>query len=78
MIEILKNNLTTKIEKWLLEIEESVDKKTVIDISTVFEEIFASTMSEILLGEDVSDIKVDIDFRISNAGSDFVRKSLTL
>ena len=78
MIEILKNNLTTKIENWLLEIEESVDKKTVIDISTVFEEIFASTISEILLGEDVSDIKVDIDFRISNAGSDFVRKSLTL
>ena len=78
MMEVLKDKLRTMVDKWQKEIEESKEKKTIIDICVVFEELFCRNIAHILLGEDVSDMTVEIDVRVSNDSSDFVRKSLKL
>jgi len=63
MIEVMKDVMTERIEKWMAEIEVNPDKKTVIDISVEYEEILTSTILTINFGEDLSNTMIEIDMR---------------
>ena len=54
-MDVLKSKLNVLIDKWNTEIEASPEGKTVIDISTVFEELFCRNIVHISFGEDVSE-----------------------
>lgn len=80
MLDGLKGLLEERIEKWNAEIDASPDKKTVIDITIIFNEILTSNISVLCFGEDISMQQIDLDVRKSKNGSDFtlVRKRVTL
>jgi hypothetical protein len=54
MIDLTKDIMMERIEKWMTEIEAGTDKKTVIDIAVVYEEILTSSILTINFGEDLS------------------------
>jgi cytochrome P450 len=54
MMEVLKDQLMKKMDQWMSEIEACPDKKTMIDIATVFEDILTTNILTINFGEDIS------------------------
>ena len=60
MVHTLKSILADKCEKWAAATKQN-NGKTVIDISTEFQEIFARNMLTITLGEDISEELVEIN-----------------
>jgi len=63
------------------QIEESPDKKTTIDIASVFLELLTANILTVNFGEDLSKIPIEFYMREFTAGSpDFklVRKTVTL
>ena len=77
MMEVLKDQLQATIDKWMSEIEASPDKKTMIDIAVVFEDILASNIVTINFGEDISETPVEMDMRGATPG-ELVRKTVPL
>lgn len=68
-----------RIQKWMAEIEASPDKKTVIDIAIIYEEILTSTILTINFGEDLSNTFIEIDMREqTDSGVKLVRKTVPL
>ena len=63
MIEMMKDQLMVRIDKWLEEIKSSEDGKTIIDINKEFGEIICQNILTINFGEDISQTLVDIDMR---------------
>ena len=66
------------MDKWLKEIEESVDGNTKIDIAIEFEKLIARNIVHISFGEDISDMIVETDIPDSPGSTKFIRKKLTL
>ena len=60
MVHTLKDILAGKCEKWAAATRQN-NGKTVIDISTEFQEIFARNLLTIILGEDISEELVEIN-----------------
>ena len=59
LLEILKVKISDAISRWISEIDQSVQKSTLIDISKEFELIFARNIIHISFGEDISDHKFE-------------------
>jgi len=80
MMDLLKDMLIAKIEKWTAEIEASPDKRTIIDIAVVFEELLTSNILTVNFGEDLSNTPIEMEMREYTTGSDFhlVRKTVKL
>jgi hypothetical protein len=80
MMDLLKDILAAKIETWMAEIEASPDKKTIIDIAVVFEELLTSNILTVNFGEDLSNTPVEMYMREYKTGADFtlVRKTVKL
>jgi cytochrome P450 len=79
MMEVLKEKLSDLVDQWNTEIESSPDGKTVIDMAKVFEELFCRNIVHISFGEDVSEMKIEMDYRKNGRKStEFVRKTVTL
>ena len=80
VLEVLKDQMTSIVNQWLKEIESNPDKKTVIDIAVVFEEILTANILTFNFGEDISKIPIEMDMREESTGSNFklVRKTVTL
>lgn len=60
MLESIKDKMELYCEKWSAEIEASEDGSTTIDISKVFNEIFARNIFQICFGKDIALEKISI------------------
>ena len=60
MMEVLKGKIEGYFDEWNNEIAASKDKSYAIDISVVFERIFAHNLITIAFGEDINDQKFEI------------------
>jgi hypothetical protein len=78
MVDVMKNQYSVMIEKWLEEIDASPEKKTVIDIAVVFEELLAQNILTISFGEDISQTEVEVYMRNEDFGSDFTLELKTV
>ena len=71
MMEVLKCKIESSFDVWSKEIEAAPDKCYKIDITEVFEHIFAHNIITIAFGEDISDNKFTLLARKTKNGSDF-------
>ena len=60
MMEVLKGKIEFYFDIWNKEIDKSPDKSHKIDITYVFERIFAHNLVTIAFGEDINDDKFEI------------------
>jgi len=70
MMEVLKGIVESYIDEWSKEIEASSDKSHNIDITQIFERIFARDLITISFGENINDDKFDILMRASKNEAD--------
>ena len=77
MLEILKDQLMKRVNQWLAEIEENPEKKTIIDIAVIFEELLSANILTVNFGEDLSKKPIEMDMRGDTPGT-FVRKTVPL
>lgn len=80
MMKILKKKLEQRGKQWQKEIESSPDKKIIIDLSKTWEDLFFDNIAHVCFGSDIvtTGMKVEIDVRVSQEGSNFERKSLSI
>ena len=77
-MEVLKDLLAADIEIWKKRIAESPDKSTVIDMMVEFEQFFSKTVIMISFGEDVTNQKFKMQYRVDPHGSEFVEREVNL
>ena len=77
-MDVLKDKLNAWIDQINAEIDASPNGQTVNDIAVSFEKLFCRNIVHISFGEDVSDMKIEIDFLKNPTGSEFARKSVPL
>ena len=78
MMKVLKDKLNAFIDEINAEIDASPYGCTINDIAISFEKLFFSTIVHISFGEDVSDMQIEMDFRLNATSSEFVRKTVPL
>ena len=78
MMDVLKEKLNNYIDKVYAEIDASPDGQTTVDIACDYEKIFCRNIVHICFGEDVSDMKFEIDVRKEKPSYEFERKTLNL
>ena len=62
ILEVLKYKLGDLIEEWNEEIDDNLEGFTIINIGTVFRNLYTRCIVEIGLGEDISHIDVEISY----------------
>jgi len=74
----MKDLLEKRFEEWLALTQISPDKTTVIDISEEFLDLMSRNIIKVSFGEDINDELFEISVRKTKAGSDFVKKEVTM
>ena len=78
MLEVMKDLLEARFEKWLASARSSPDKTTVIDISEEHLDLMSRNIIKISFGEDINDELFEISVRKTKTGSEFVKKEVTM
>ena len=74
-MENFKDILGSEFEKWASKAKKN-NGKTVIDISTEFQEIMARNIIQITLGEDINDEL--LDYNVKDNNGEFIPKKVKL
>ena len=64
MLKTLKSHILKAVDQWLADIRASPEKKTTLDISKVFEHIFASNIVHLCFGKDMMNERFEIDYLV--------------
>ena len=78
MLDIMKDILATRFDRWKKEITDSETKTHTIDMSTEIGDIMSRNIITVAFGEDINDEMLEIQVRRTNDGSDFETKKVTL
>ena len=78
MLVTLKKQIGETTESWLAQIRQADEKSITVDCLKEFERLFSRNIITILFGEDLSDSKLDIQFRKTETGKEFEQRTVML